>query len=70
MVFPVWPVLRCYKQDNYLEIEEWSELLVDELVRGLLQFSCCEKLVAEVGDSSGSQRKGNVCCWKLLQSNG
>jgi hypothetical protein len=29
-----------------------------------------EKLVAEVGDSSGTQRKGNVRCWKLLPSNG
>jgi hypothetical protein len=28
-----------------------------------------EKLVAEVGDSSGTQRKGNVCPWKPLPSN-
>jgi hypothetical protein len=31
---------------------------------------CCEKLVAETGDSSGTQRKGNVCRWKPLPSNG
>jgi hypothetical protein len=31
---------------------------------------CCEKLVAEAGDSSGTQRKGNVRRWKPLPSNG
>jgi hypothetical protein len=31
---------------------------------------CCEKLVAEAGDSSGTQRKGNVPSWKPLRSNG
>jgi hypothetical protein len=29
-----------------------------------------EKLVAEAGDSSGTQRKGNVRYWKPLASNG
>jgi hypothetical protein len=27
-----------------------------------------EKLVSEAGDSSGTQRKGNVCHWKPLPS--
>jgi hypothetical protein len=31
---------------------------------------CCEKLVAEAGDSVGTQRKGNVRHWKPLPSNG
>jgi hypothetical protein len=31
---------------------------------------CCEKLVAEAGKSSGTQRKGNVRRWKTLPSNG
>jgi hypothetical protein len=31
---------------------------------------CCWKLVAEAGDSSGTQRKGNVCHWKPLPSSG
>jgi hypothetical protein len=31
---------------------------------------CCEKLVAEAGDHSGNQRKGNVRRWKPLPSNG
>jgi hypothetical protein len=31
---------------------------------------CCEKLVAETGDSSGTERKRNVRCWKTLPSNG
>jgi hypothetical protein len=26
----------------------------------LLWAACCEKLVAEAGDNSGTQRKGNV----------
>jgi hypothetical protein len=29
-----------------------------------------EKLVAEAGESSGTQGKGNVRCWKPLPSNG
>jgi hypothetical protein len=49
-------------------------LLVSELVKGPLGFSrcelCCEKLVAEAGDSSGTQKKGNVRRWKPLPSDG
>jgi hypothetical protein len=29
-----------------------------------------EKLIAEAGDSSGTQRKGNFRRWKPLQNNG
>jgi hypothetical protein len=36
----------------------------------VLVSCCCEKLIAEVGDSSGSQSKENVRRWKPLQSNG
>jgi hypothetical protein len=28
------------------------------------------KLVVEAGDRSGTQRKGNIRCWKPLRSNG
>jgi hypothetical protein len=31
---------------------------------------CCFKLVAEDGDNSGTQSKGNVCRWKPVVSNG
>jgi hypothetical protein len=31
---------------------------------------CCEELVVEAGDGSGTQRKENVCCWQPLPSNG
>jgi hypothetical protein len=31
---------------------------------------CCENLVAEAGDSSRTQRKGNIRYWKPLPSNG
>jgi hypothetical protein len=47
-----------------------SEKFVDELVRWLLGFSRCEKLVAQAGDSSGTQRKEHVRRWKPLTSNG
>jgi hypothetical protein len=30
---------------------------------------CCEKLVGEAGESSGTQRKGNFLLWKPLSSN-
>jgi hypothetical protein len=36
---------------------------------GSIVVSCCEKLVAEVGNSSGFQREGNVRRWKPLPSN-
>jgi hypothetical protein len=29
-----------------------------------------EKMVAEAGDNSATQRKGNICHWKPLPSNG
>jgi hypothetical protein len=51
----------------------WVSWLVSELVdelRELLRFSCCEKLVVEAGDSSGTQRKENILRWKPLPSNG
>jgi hypothetical protein len=44
-----------------------SEL--DDSYGSVVVSCCCEKLVAEVGDSSATQRKGNVCCWKPLTSN-
>jgi hypothetical protein len=31
---------------------------------------CCQKLEAEAGDRTGTQRKGNVRRWKPLPSNG
>jgi hypothetical protein len=31
---------------------------------------CCKQLVAEARESSGTQRKENVRCWKPLPSNG
>jgi hypothetical protein len=65
-VFYTQSVPRCYKQDklgvarSQLE-NRWGSDVVS---------CCCEKLVAEAGDSSGTQRKGNVRCWKPLPSNG
>jgi hypothetical protein len=36
----------------------------------MLEFSYCEKLIAEGKDSSRIRRKGNICCWKPLPKNG
>jgi hypothetical protein len=45
-----------------------------QLIRELMGFShvscCCYKLVDDAGDSSGTQRKGNIRHWKQLPSNG
>jgi hypothetical protein len=44
---------------------------VNEEIGGeLVVICCCKKLIAEARDSSGTQRKGNVICWKPLPSNG
>jgi hypothetical protein len=29
-----------------------------------------EKLVAEAWNSSGTERKGSICCWKQIPGNG
>jgi hypothetical protein len=40
-----------------------------EKCSSVVVICCCEKLVAEVGDLSGSQRKGNVRRCKPLRDN-
>jgi hypothetical protein len=65
-MFSVRSMPRCYKQ---------GELAVNELVRvdncwgSDVVICCCQKLVAEARDNSGTQRKGKVHHWKLLPSN-
>jgi hypothetical protein len=75
-MFSVQSTLRYYKQGQ-LAVQSVIEGLVEsvsELVRKLLSSivvsCCCEKVVTEVGDSSGTQRKGNVRRWKPLPTNG
>jgi hypothetical protein len=46
----------------------WVEL--EDCCGSVFVSCCCEQLVAEVRDSSGTQRKGNVRSWKPLSSNG
>jgi hypothetical protein len=55
-VFSVRFVARCYEQDKL--VSGVSEL--DTCWGSVVVSCCCEKLVAEAGDSSGTQRKGNV----------
>jgi hypothetical protein len=54
----MWSVPRCYKQGQFAVGVGWCEL--DNLWVSAVVSCCCEKLVAEAGDSSGTQRKGNV----------
>jgi hypothetical protein len=53
-VFPLRSVPRCYNQyklEAAVLNNRWSTVVVS---------CCCEKLVAEAGESSGIQKKGNV----------
>lgn len=64
-VISVWYLWRCYKR---------AKLAVSWATRslGLAEncCRCCEKLVAEVRDSSGTQSKRNIHLWKPLLNNG
>jgi hypothetical protein len=65
-VFSVRSVPRCYNQDKLVEsVGELDNRWGSAVVSG-----GCEELVVEAGDSLRAQRKGNVRCWKPLQSNG
>jgi hypothetical protein len=66
IVFSVRSMPRCYKQGKLGIAVNW---LVSQSVRELLRLSrelLLLELVAEAGNSSGTQRKGSVRCWKLL----
>jgi hypothetical protein len=57
-------VPKCYKQEKLAVCQS-------ENCYGSVVVSCfCEKLVVDAGDSSGTQRKENVRCWKPVPSNG
>jgi hypothetical protein len=60
IVFSVWSMLRCYKQDK-LGVASQS----DNCWGSVGVSCCCEKSVGEARDSLGTQRKQNVHCWKL-----
>jgi hypothetical protein len=61
-VFSAWSVKRCYKQDK--SVSELDNCWGSDVVS-----CCCEKLIAEAGDSLGTQKKVTVCHWKSLPSN-
>jgi hypothetical protein len=50
--------------------QQVSSLSVSQLSQLRVAAVRSEKLVAEAGDSSETQRKGNVCRWKPPTSNG
>jgi hypothetical protein len=58
---------RLYNEDQ-LHYERYER---ESTGRQTVESCSCEKLrsfVAEARDSLETQRKGNVCCWKLLPS--
>jgi hypothetical protein len=57
-------------RDNEESVDFFSELVSElENCCSSVLVSCCEKLVAEVGDSYENQRKGNIRRSKPLPSN-
>jgi hypothetical protein len=75
-VFSTRSVPICYKEDKWW-VSEWVRESVGWRVSELeycwcsvFVSCCCKKLVAEAGDSSGTQRMGNIRRWKPLPSNG
>jgi hypothetical protein len=42
----------------------------EDYCRLVIMILCCDKVVAEPEDTSGTQRKGNFRRWKPLPSNG
>jgi hypothetical protein len=61
-------VPTCYKQDKWGVSELVTEL--EDCWGSVVVSCCCEKLLSEVWDSLGTQRKGNVRHSKPLPSNG
>ncbi|PNF20005.1 hypothetical protein B7P43_G08649, partial [Cryptotermes secundus] len=55
---------------QFVSEHELKEIFSRELLGSVVVSCCCEKLVAQAGDSSGTQRKGNVLRWKQLSNNG
>jgi hypothetical protein len=58
-VFSTRSMLRCYKHYN-------SVSYLRKYCGSVRVSCCCEKLVAEARVSSGTQKEGEHCCWKLL----
>jgi hypothetical protein len=57
-----WSGVSRFVSDQVSELEDcWGSVVVS---------CCCEKLVDEAGDSSGTQRKRTIRRWKPLPSNG
>jgi hypothetical protein len=69
-LFSTRSVLRCYKQGQLAVAVSWWASEWDNSGSTVVVSCYCEKLIAEAGDSSGTQRKGNVRRWKPLPSNG
>jgi hypothetical protein len=60
-------VPRCYKQGKLIG-ESMTE--IEDCCSSVVVSCCCEKVVVEAGDSSETQRNGNVHLWKPLPNNG
>jgi hypothetical protein len=60
------PESQNYETMETVIAQEW--LCKNSCLKGVYRQSVesCKKLVSEAGDSLRTQRKGNVCLWKLL----
>jgi hypothetical protein len=76
----VGSVPRCYKREKLeaavsqsAKLSEVKSIwLVSQMKNrfgSAVESCCCEKLLVEAGDSSGTHSRGNVCHWKPLPSN-
>jgi hypothetical protein len=61
-MFSTRSVPKCYKQDKLGAGESQLGGDLDSRWGSVVVSCCCEKLVDEAGDSSGTHRKGNVPC--------
>jgi hypothetical protein len=71
-VFSVRSVPISYKQGKLISwlVSEWGVSELEDCCGSVVVSCCCENPAAEAGDSSGTQRKGNVRRWKPLPSIG
>jgi hypothetical protein len=69
-VFSARSVPRYYKQGHLAVADgRWVSKL-QNCYGSVVVSCCCEKLVAEAGESSGTKGKGNVRRWRPPPSNG
>jgi hypothetical protein len=70
-MFSVWSVPRLHKEGSGVKSELAGEQSVSQLegcCGSVVVSCCCEKLVTETGDSSGTRRKGRPSLEGLISN--